>query len=476
TDPFAREIAGEGLAERFANNLRGDNVLSQRGLIEMFDSTIGRSTVLMPFGGRTQRSETQVSVQKLPVDGFTRTASIMAFGYNPCLASWSPYHGAAYAVVEAAAKVVAAGARFDKMRYSYQEYFERMTSDPCSWGKPLAALLGALRMQTELGLPSIGGKDSMSGTFQDINVPPMLMAFGITTVDAATVVSTDFKRPGSNLYLIRHTPRANHMPDTGQLRCNFGFVSGRIEAGQILSAWAVGFGGVAEGLAKMAFGNEIGAEVAMDERRLFDYAYGSILVECEGELDFPDAEFLGRTTDDAALTVNGVRMPLDELYRANTERFASVYPDKGHNCAEVMTGRPRTGACEYPGPAVEHPRVCLPVFPGTNCDYDTAKAFRCAGAEVETCVLCNIGSDDILRSIARLRECIDRCHILVLSGGFSAGDEPDGSAKFIVNVLNNTQIGEAIHALLDRGGLILGICNGFQALVKSGLLPYGRLG
>ncbi|MDE5691100.1 MAG: phosphoribosylformylglycinamidine synthase subunit PurQ, partial [Alistipes sp.] len=346
----------------------------------------------------------------------------------------------------------------------------------CSWGKPMAALLGALRIQAELGLPSIGGKDSMSGTFQDINVPPMLMAFGITTVDAATVVSTDFKRPGSNLYLIRHTPRANHMPDTGQLRRNFGFVSGRIEVGQILSAWAVGFGGVAEGLAKMAFGNEIGAEVAMDERRLFGYAYGSILVECEGELDFPDAEFLGRTTDDAALTVNGVRMPLDELYRANTERFASVYPDKGHNCAEVMTGRPRTGACEYPGPAVEHPRVCLPVFPGTNCDYDTAKAFRCAGAEVETCVLCNIGSDDILRSIARLRECIDRCHILVLSGGFSAGDEPDGSAKFIVNVLNNTQISEAIHALLDRGGLILGICNGFQALVKSGLLPYGRLG
>ncbi|MDE6374647.1 MAG: phosphoribosylformylglycinamidine synthase, partial [Alistipes sp.] len=475
-DPFAREIAGDDLAERFADNLKDNNVLSQRGLVEMFDSTIGRSTVLMPFGGRTQRTETQVSVQKLPVDGFTRTASIMAFGYNPYVASWSPYHGAAYAVVEAAAKVVAAGARYDKMRYSYQEYFERMTRDPRSWGKPLAALLGALRMQVELGLPSIGGKDSMSGTFQDINVPPMLMAFGITTVDAATVISPDFKRPGNRIYLVRHTPRENFMPDTEALKRNFSFVSERIEAGQIVSAWSAGFGGVAEGLAKMAFGNEVGAEVAMDEGRLFEYAYGSILVEAEGELEFPAAEAIGTTVADAALTVNGVRMPLDELYRANTEKFATVYPDKGDNRTEVMTGQPRTGAVEYPGQAVEHPVAYLPVFPGTNCDYDTAKAFRRAGAEVETSVLCNIAGDDILRSIAEMREHIDRCHIFVLSGGFSAGDEPDGSAKFIVNVLNNKDIRDAIHGLLDRGGLILGICNGFQALVKSGLLPYGRLG
>jgi len=292
-DPFARPIAGADFAERFANNLREDNVLSQRGLIEMFDSSIGRSTVLMPFGGRTQRSETQVSVQKLPVDGFTRTASVMAFGYNPCVASWSPYHGAAYAVVEAAAKVVAAGARFDRMRYSYQEYFERMTSDPRSWGKPLAALLGALRMQVELGLPSIGGKDSMSGTFQDIDVPPMLMAFGITTVDARTVISPELKAPGHRLYLIRHTPADTRMPDTEQLKRNFAFVSDRIESGAIVAAWSVGFGGVAEGLAKMAFGNAIGAEVRMDEARLFEYAYGSILVESAEELDFPAAEPLG---------------------------------------------------------------------------------------------------------------------------------------------------------------------------------------
>ena len=475
-DPFAREVVGATFAERFEENLRDNNVVSQRGLIEMFDSTIGRSTVLMPFGGRTQGSETQVSVQKLPTDGYTDTASIMAFGYNPYLASWSPYHGAAYAVVEAAAKVVAAGARYDRMRYSYQEYFERMTRDPRSWGKPLGALLGALKMQVELGLPSIGGKDSMSGTFQHINVPPMLMAFGITTVNAGTVISTDFKKAGNRIYLVRHTPRENHMPDTAQLKDNFGFVSENIERGNILAAWSVGFGGVAEGLAKMAFGNRIGAEVEMDEAELFGYAYGSILVESAVELTHPAAGLLGMTAAEGALTVNGVKMPLDALYKANTEKFAAVYPDKGENHAGVMTSEPAPRTFAYRGEAVEHPLVYIPVFPGTNCDYDTAKAFRKAGAEVEMSVLCNLGGDDILRSIREMKEHIRRAHIFVLSGGFSSGDEPDGSAKFIVNVLNNKDIRDEIHALLDRGGLILGICNGFQALVKSGLLPYGRLG
>ena len=475
-NPFVRELPGATLRERFEANMSDRNVLSQRGLIEMFDSTIGRSTVLMPFGGRTQRSETQVSVQKLPVDGYTDTASIMAFGYNPFLAKWSPYHGAAYAVVEAAAKVVAAGGRYERMRYSYQEYFERMTRNAESWGKPLSALLGALKMQVELGLPSIGGKDSMSGTFQHINVPPMLMAFGITTVDARRVISTDLKGAGHRIYLVRHTPLENYMPDTAQLKENFAFVSDAIASGKVLAAWSVGFGGVAEGLAKMAFGNGIGVETELAEERLYEYAYGSILVECEGTLEFPRAELVGFTVADEALTVRGERMPLDELYRANTERFATIYPDKGHNDASVMTSTPAPKRIVYPGEAVEHPVAFLPVFPGTNCDYDTAKAFRRAGAEVRMEVLCNLAGDDILRSIARMKEQIRQAHIFVLSGGFSAGDEPDGSAKFIVNVLNNRDIRDEIHALLDRGGLILGICNGFQALVKSGLLPYGRLG
>ncbi len=475
-DPFEREVEGATVAERFENNLKDRNVLSQRGLIEMFDSTIGRSTVLMPFGGRTQRTETQVSVQKLPVDGYTDTASVMAFGYTPFLASWSPYHGAAYAVVEAAAKVVAAGGRYEGMRYSYQEYFERMTHDTRTWGKPLSALLGALKMQVELGLPSIGGKDSMSGTFQDINVPPMLMAFGITTVDAKTVISPELKGVGHKLYLVRHTPTDTHMPDTAQLKANFTAVSDWIKEGKVLAAWSVGFGGVAEALAKMAFGNGIGVDVTMEEQKLYNYAYGSILVEVEKDLDFAAAEVVGTTIAEEVIIVGDQRMALDTLYAANTELYAEIYPDKGDNRATVMTSEPEHRMVTYPGEAVEHPRVFIPVFPGTNCDYDTAKAFRRAGAEVHMSVLCNLEGDDILRSIERMCEELRQAHILVLSGGFSAGDEPDGSAKFIVNVLNNKDISREVHALIDRGGLVLGICNGFQALVKSGLLPYGRLG
>ncbi len=475
-NPFAREMEGATVEERFKANLADWNVTSQKGLIEMFDSTIGRSTVLMPFGGKTQRSETQVSVQKLPVDGYTDAASIMAYGYNPNLASWSPYHGAAYAVVEAATKVVAAGARYEKMRYSYQEYFERMTKQPTSWGKPLSALLGALKMQVELGLPSIGGKDSMSGTFQDINVPPMLMAFGITMVDAKQVISTDLKGAGHHLYLIRHTPDGCYMPDTEQLKRNFNFVSDAIEQGKVLAGWSVGMGGVAEALAKMAFGNQVGVEVTMPEASLYDYAYGSIVVETNEPLDYAAAELIGRTIAEEVIVVEGVRMPLEELFEANRAKFAAIYPDKGENRAEVMTSEPEACTITYPGEAVEHPVAYLPVFPGTNCDYDTAKAFRRAGAEVRSSVLCNLEGDDILRSIEEMCAHIREAHIFVLSGGFSAGDEPDGSAKLIVNVLNNEAVRQEIHALLDRGGLILGICNGFQALVKSGLLPYGRLG
>ncbi|MBP3482621.1 MAG: phosphoribosylformylglycinamidine synthase [Alistipes sp.] len=480
SNPFERRPEGATLAERMAANLADDNVVSQRGLIEMFDSTIGASTVLMPFGGRTQDSETQVSVQKIPVgDGYTDTASIMAFGYNPFISEWSPYHGAAYAVIEAAAKVVAAGASFAKMRYSYQEYFERMTSDRTVWGKPLAALLGALKMQEELKLPSIGGKDSMSGTFGDLNVPPMLMAFGITTVDANKVISTDFKQAGDYIYIVRHTPLENRMPDTVQLRRNFDFVTSAISDGRIAAAYAVGFGGAGEALAKMAFGNRIGAECTADEGTLFDYSYGSIVVESREPLDFEAAELLGRTVEDEALTINGERMPLDELRRANTERFTTVYPDKGRNSTpmkEFADVANTAMTAEYTGEAVEHPVAYLPVFPGTNCDYDTARAFRRAGAEVTTSVFRNLTADDIFDSIEEMCRNIDACHIFVLSGGFSAGDEPDGSGKFIAAVLNNERIAAAIHALIDRGGLILGICNGFQALVKSGLLPYGRLG
>ncbi len=476
-NPFSREIQGNDLNEKMQNLLSDENVLSQRGLIEMFDSTVGKSTVLMPFGGRTQRTETQVSVQKLPVMGYTDTASIMAFGYNPYIASWSPYHGAAYAVVEACAKVVAAGARYDKMRFSYQEYFERMTRDGKSWGKPLSALLGALKMQVELGLPSIGGKDSMSGTFRDINVPPMLMAFGITTVKASTVISPEFKKSGNNIYIIRHTPLENHMPDTDALKSLFSQVSDAIERKEIVSAYALGFGGVAEALAKMAFGNEIGAEVTTDQKSLFDYGYGSMVVEACGELDMPFAEKIGRTTERKALVINGEEMPLDELYKSNTERFATIYPDHAQPMHQgVMECKNTQNEVRYMGEAVETPHVYIPVFPGTNCDYDMAAAFRRAGCTVELVPFRNLKASDVTESIARMVEGISKSHILALSGGFSAGDEPDGSGKFIASVLCNDEIMKAIKALTARGGLVIGICNGFQALVKSGLLPDGAEG
>ncbi|MBE6220694.1 MAG: phosphoribosylformylglycinamidine synthase [Rikenellaceae bacterium] len=475
-NPFERNIEGATLAEKISNNLQDDNVVSQRGMIEMFDSTIGASTVLMPFGGRTQNTETQVSVQKLPVgNAYTNTASIMAFGYNPYITSWSPYHGAAYAVIEAAAKVVAAGARYDKMRYSYQEYFERMNSET-SWGKPLSALLGALKMQVELGLPSIGGKDSMSGTFQDINVPPMLMAFGITTVDARTVISPEFKAAGNKLYLIKHTPLNNYMPDTDQLKELFSQVSTAIEQGKIISAYAVGFGGVAEAVAKMSFGNCVGADIKMDEQALFDYAYGSFVVEAADEFECDYAELIGTTIDKAEVVFNGEAFTIDSLQKVNSQKFCKIYPDRGIEGGATRKSEPEKKQIKYNGEPVEQPIAYLPVFAGTNCDYDTGKAFERAGAKVTTSVFCDLTAEDIFASIEKMKKMIDECHIFVLSGGFSAGDEPDGSGKFIANVLNNKIITDAIHALLDRGGLILGICNGFQALVKSGLLPYGRLG
>ena len=476
-NPFLREVAGTGIAEKMRALLSDDNVVSQKGMVEMFDSTIGASTVLMPYGGRTQQTETQVSVQKIPVgEGYTDTASIMAFGFNPFISKWSPYHGAAYAVVEAVSKAVAAGARFERMRFSYQEYFERMTDDPHTWGKPLAALLGALKMQEALGLPSIGGKESMSGTFKDIDVPPTLIAFGITTVDAGRVISPEFKEAGHRIYLMKHLPLHNFMPDTNALKKNWEYVHREIAAGNIVSGWAVGFGGVAEAVAKMSFGNRIGAEIKINEQELFGCGYGSIVVESRGELDWPGAVELGRTVAAETVTVNGERMPIDRLLEANTVKFATVYPDRGTTEPTVMQCMPRPVRFEYPGPAKEHPVAYLPSFPGTNCDYDTAKAFRRAGAEVTTSVFRNLSGADVMESIDEMCGRIAACDIFVLSGGFSSGDEPDGSGKFIVSVLNNARVAEEIHRLLDRGGLILGICNGFQALVKSGLLPYGRLG
>ncbi len=482
-DPFRRTMEGSTLAEQFAADLADPNVTSQKGLIEEFDASIGRSTVLMPFGGARQQTETQVSVQKIPTDGYTNTASIMAFGYNPFLTEWSPYHGAAYAVVEACTKVVAAGADYSRMRFSYQEYFERMTHDPHSYGKPLAALLGALKMQVALGLPSIGGKDSMSGTFEHISVPPTLIAFGITTMGADQVISPEFKQAGHPVYLIKHTPEANYMPSVECLKTNWANTTKAIHNGTICSAYSIGFGGIAEALAKMSFGNALGVDITINESSLFDYQYGSLLVEATGVLDMPNAILLGRVIDGNDLIINGTHLSRTELEQACCAPFERIYPAavaakhtalEPQKTAADAARTPKT--LRYAGEPVAHPLVYIPVFPGTNCDYDSAKAWRAAGAEVETTIFRNLTGEDVLQSIDEMVSHIGRAHIIMLAGGFSAGDEPDGSGKFIASVLTNEKVSAAIDALLSRGGLILGICNGFQALIKSGLLPYGKTG
>ena len=486
-NPFRRMVGGESLKEKMVNNLSDPNVVSQKGLIEMFDSTIGRSTVLMPYGGELQLTETQVSVQKLPTDGYTNTASMMAFGFNPVISKWSPYHGAAYSMVEACAKVVAAGAHYEKMRFSCQEYFERMTHCPQVWGKPMSALLGSLKMQIEFGLPSIGGKDSMSGTFEHINVPPTLISFGVTTVNAEKVISPELKWEGNRLYLVKHTPLKNYMPDVEQLKKNWKFVEEQIESGNAVSGWAVGFGGVAEGLCKMSFGNAFGVDVNLPENELFDYSYGSIILETESDVDFENAQFIGIVTSgiDGALRVNGKNISIDALQNSAFEKFEKVYPATSKPDMKRLLPKGMEGVkpfkakkidLKYKGEKIAEPVAYLPVFPGTNCDYDTAKAFRKAGAKVKMSVFRNLTEQDVFDSIDEMKRNIDECQILAFCGGFSAGDEPDGSGKFIANVLNNKKIAAAIEALIARGGLILGICNGFQALVKSGLLPYGHLG
>ena len=491
-DPFFRDVPGKNLKERMFANLQDPNVTCQKGLIEMFDSTIGRSTVLMPFGGELQATETQVSVQKLPVKGYTDTASMMAFGFNPDLCEWSPYHGAAYSFIEACSKVVAAGGHWETMRFSCQEYFERMTADPKVWGKPTAALLGALKMQKELGLASIGGKDSMSGSFETesgtIHVPPTLIAFGITPVNAGNAISPELKWEGDRLYLVKHTPLANKMPDTEQLKRNWNYIQEKIEEGTIVAGWAVGFGGVAEALCKMSFGNAFGFDVNLPEDDLFNLSYGSIVVETDGSaLDFENAVEIGTVTsgEDGNVRVNGTKLSIFELMDFNASLFEKVYPAVSEPDTKRLSPKGLEGVkpfkakkadLEYKGPKVDKVIAYLPVFPGTNCDYDSAKAFRKEGAEIRTSVFRNLSDKDVFESIAEMKKNIEDCQILMLSGGFSAGDEPDGSGKFIANVLNNKDIAEAIEGLLSRGGLILGICNGFQALVKSGLLPYGELG
>jgi phosphoribosylformylglycinamidine synthase len=468
-------IYGGNVKEKFLRNLGQFNVASQKGLVEMFDNTIGASTVLMPFGGKYTETPADVSVQKLPVAGGTKTASIAAYGYNPYLSERSPYHGALYAVVESVAKVVAAGAGYEGIRFTFQEYFERLGTDKKRWGKPLAALLGAYRAQCEFGLPSIGGKDSMSGTFNGIDVPPTLISFAVKTTSTDDVISAEFKKSGRNIYLFSAPVGDDQVVDFNVLKENFSEITRRIRAGSITAAAALRFGGAGEALAKMAFGNRIGFEADLDEKKLFEFSYGSILVESKDEIDSPSAQKIGRTTDGGYMQINGEKIGFDEAFEAYCKAFDGVFPrkkDLGRNVVPVNFNnqKPLVSAVKF-----AKPKVVIPAFYGTNCEYDSESAFLDAGAEVVVPVFRTLSPKMIGESIENLAKEIGRAQIIMFPGGFSAGDEPDGSAKYIANVVRNARVADAIGEFLEGGGLILGICNGFQALVKSGLIPYGKI-
>ena len=472
----APAISGKNMEEQVLNLLSGLNVASQKGLIEMFDSTVGATTVMMPFGGKYQLTESQASVQKLPVrHGKTDTASIMAFGYNPYISSKSPFHGAMYAIIESISKVVAVGGDYRNIRFTFQEYFEKLGREEGRWGKPFAALLGAIYIQNAFHLPAIGGKDSMSGTFKDLNVPPTLISFAVTTGKASALISPEFKTKGNYIYLIKHQPN-NTKPNIEQLKANYDFILNQIKEKRIVSAFTLQFGGIAEALIKMSLGNDLGFAVQTEEA-IFDYGYGSFVVESTDKLDFADAILLGQV--EQTWSINGNTLDKAKCIATWKGTFQSIYPETKPNkfgkTTLDYTEQPATSTLK-PAKLVDKVKVLLPVFPGTNCDYDTARAFEEHGAEATIFVFRNLNEKEINASINEMAQLIDDSHILALSGGFSLGDEPDGSGKFIANVLNNEKIKAAIERLLAKNHLIIGICNGFQALVKSGLLPFGEIG
>ena len=450
------------------------NHASQKGLQTIFDCSVGRSTVNHPLGGRYQLTPTEASVQKLPVQhGVTHTASVMAQGFNPYVAEWSPYHGAAYAVIEATARLVAAGANWSKARFSYQEYFERMDKQAERFGQPVAALLGSIEAQIQLGLPSIGGKDSMSGTFEELTVPPTLVAFGVTTADSRKVLSPEFKNAGENIYYIPGQALSAEI-DFDLIKSNFAQFEALQKAHKVTSASAVKYGGVVESLALATFGNHIGAEVTLPELETALTAQLGGFVFTSPE-EIAGVEKIGQTKADFTLLVNGVKLDGHKLDSAFQGKLEEVYPTEFAQAKELAeVPAVATNTVIQAKEKVEKPVVYIPVFPGTNSEYDSAKAFEKEGAEVNLVPFVTLNEEAIVNSVETMVDNIGKANILFFAGGFSAADEPDGSAKFIVNILLNEKVRAAIDSFIARGGLIIGICNGFQALVKSGLLPYGN--
>ena len=471
------------LKRAWLDTLRDLNVCSQKGLVEMFDSSIGASTVTMPYGGKTQHTPIQTMIAKLPVlEGKCDTVTMMSYGMDPYLTSWSPYHGAVYAVISSVAKIVASGGDYSKIRFTFQEYFRRLGTDPKRWGEPMAALLGAYDAQMKLGLPSIGGKDSMSGSFNDIDVPPTLCSFAVDVATLQDVVSPELKKAGNVLVKFDIEKDEFDLPVYSQLMSLYADITKLIHEKKIASAYAVGFGGICEAVSKMAFGNEFGVtlndRLSIDE--LFAKDYGSIIVEMDPE-DYAACKLAGKeigtVTEQPNFVAGTTSISMKEAYEAWTGRLEEVFPTRSgveqkpledtlFDAKQVYTAQRK----------LARPKVFIPVFPGTNCEYDTTKAFEQAGAEVETLVFKNMTEGQIVESVNAFEKAIRESQILMFSGGFSAGDEPDGSAKFIASIFRNPKIMDAVHDLLQqRDGLALGICNGFQALIKLGLVPYGEI-
>jgi phosphoribosylformylglycinamidine synthase len=471
--------------EAWIRNLKRLNVCSQKGLVEGFDSTIGAATVQMPFGGKYQLTPTEGMVAKLPVEsGKTTTGTIMTYGFNPEISKWSPFHGAIYAVVESLARLVAMGGDYKQARLTFQEYFEKLGTDPEKWGKPLSALLGAFHAQNELKVASIGGKDSMSGTFNDLHVPPTLVSFALAPTNVTNVISPEFKKVGCRLVLLSIRKDEMLLPDFKEIDKTFTKINTMIKDKVILSAASLKAGGLAEALCKMAFGNGIGANIEdLSFDRLFKLDYGAILVEIDEGYDISelladlDYTIVGTTISEPVIKTLHGTVPLEKLQEAWEGTLEKIFPTKTDEDINRVKAISYTHGKKYARDShIARPRVFIPVFPGTNCEYDVKRKFDSAGARTEVFVLKNLTALEIEDSVTEMKKRIDESNIIMIPGGFSAGDEPEGSGKFIATVFRNPYLTEAIMNLLNnRDGLMLGICNGFQALVKLGLLPYGEI-
>ena len=480
---FNRTEIGD-VRETWLNTLKDLNVCSQKGLVEMFDGSIGAGSVFMPHGGKYQLTETQTMVAKVPVQtGKTDSVSMMSYGFDPYLSSWSPYHGAVYAVTESIAKIVASGGDYRKIRFTFQEYFRRMSEDPKRWSQPFAALLGAYAAQIGFGLPSIGGKDSMSGTFQDIDVPPTLVSFAVDMALDKDIITPELKKAGNKLVWLRIEKDEYDLPVYEQIMEQYGKFEDDIRSGRIVSAYALDRHGVIAAVSKMAFGNRKGVKIEhnMDPRDMFAPAFGDIIAEVEdgqvGNLQITYT-LIGEVTDKDCFEYGSARIGMDEALEAWTGTLEKVFATKSEESSDQPVEEKLYNAsdihiCSH---KLGQPTVFIPVFPGTNCEYDSTRAFERAGAKVVTKVFRNLDAEDIRGSVEEFEKAIGQAQMIMFPGGFSAGDEPDGSAKFFATAFQNAKIKEAVEKLLnERDGLALGICNGFQALIKLGLVPYGKI-